>query len=200
MDNVNGLHHTTIPPLNELGNRICIIGMSASGKSTLAAVLSKKLHRPVCYLDTIAHIPNTAWVPKNKTEFKKDHDMFLQQHAAWIIEGNYQFLMPQRFEYATSIIWLDYPALISAYRHMKRALINPQPRFGNLPGATKQFQWRSIHHILFQAPKNRSVYAQHIQTSRKPLIYIRSNRMLQQLYNHWDLNSTYESIVDDDFL
>lgn len=41
-------------------NRVCIVGGSGTGKSTLAEILSKKFSLPVCHLDSINFSSN--WV------------------------------------------------------------------------------------------------------------------------------------------
>jgi adenylate kinase family enzyme len=43
-------------PLENLGKRISIIGLSSGGKSTLAKALGEKLQVNVCHLDQIAHV------------------------------------------------------------------------------------------------------------------------------------------------
>ena len=74
--------------LHDLGNRICIIGLSSSGKSTLAQALGKKLNLNILHLDQIAHIPNTDWAPRDKALMTADHQAFLTDHTDWVIEGN----------------------------------------------------------------------------------------------------------------
>ena len=64
--------------ISDIGNRICIIGFSCSGKSTLAFNLSKKLHLPVLFLDAIAHVPHTNWEVRDRLLLKKEHDLFIK--------------------------------------------------------------------------------------------------------------------------
>lgn len=45
--------------IDALGPRICIIGPSSSGKSTLATLIGQKTNRKVVHLDQLAHEPNT---------------------------------------------------------------------------------------------------------------------------------------------
>lgn len=90
--------------LSTLGLRICIIGNSAAGKSTLAQHLGLRLGVAVCHLDQIAHIPHTNWQPRDRELLRLDHNHFLEQHDTWVMEGNYSFLMPERFSQATAII------------------------------------------------------------------------------------------------
>lgn len=94
--------------LEKLGKRICIIGGSSCEKSTLAKALGKKLNLTICHLDQLAHIPNTNWEPRDKKLLEKDHRKFLAENKEWVIEGNYSFLMNDRFALATSVIWLDF--------------------------------------------------------------------------------------------
>ena len=92
--------------LQTLGNKICIIGCSSSGKSTLADKLANKLSIPVTHLDFLAHYPNTNWQRRPDSELIAEHNKILQTEQ-WIIEGNYSVCMKERFSNASSIIWID---------------------------------------------------------------------------------------------
>lgn len=173
--------------LQTLGTRICIIGISSGGKSTLAQALGRKLNLAVCHLDQIAHLPHTDWQPRDKALMRSDHQHFLDQHDRWIIEGNYSYLMPDRFDQATAIIWLDFSRWNSVYRYIKRSLQNNKNRAGNLEGATTQFSFKMIRHILFHVPKNKTKYRQLINNSGLPCIQITSFRDLMRYYTHWEL-------------
>lgn len=136
--------------LNNLGKRICIIGPSSSGKSTLAKNLGNKLRLKVCYLDQLAHLPNTNWVIRDKELLKRDHNEFIQNNKFWIIEGNYSFLMKKRFTHATTVIWLDFRTIDTFFRYINRSLKDNASRAGNLQGATQQLSIRQIKYMKLQ--------------------------------------------------
>jgi adenylate kinase family enzyme len=173
--------------LEKLGKRICIIGPSSSGKSTLAEKLSKRLDIAVCHLDQIAHIPNSNWKPRNKDLLKIDHNNFIENNRYWIIEGNYSFLMKKRFSNATIVIWLDFKVTGALLRYFKRTINNSDVRAGNLNGATKQFSLKHIKYMIFDAPKNRVKYKSLIYESNVNLIYIDSFKKLKGYYKKWNL-------------
>lgn len=89
--------------LDEMGSRICIIGCSNSGKSTLADALSKKLNIPVHHLDQYAHVENSNWQRQSDAILIKKHDDIIREDA-WIIDGNYSVCMNDRLKFATFII------------------------------------------------------------------------------------------------
>lgn len=70
--------------------RIAIIGYSGSGKSTLAAQLGQKLQVPVLHLDSVHWLP--GWVERPREEEKQIVRAFLDEHDAWVIDGNYSAL------------------------------------------------------------------------------------------------------------
>ncbi|MBB1139535.1 ATP-binding cassette domain-containing protein [Myroides sp. WP-1] len=174
-------------PLETLGKRICIIGNSGAGKSTLAQHLAQQLDLAICHLDQLAHIPYTNWQPRDRELLRSDHQTFLTQHDQWVIEGNYSFLMPERFAQATAIIWLDFSRWNSLYRYTKRALQNDPDRAGNLEGATQQFNWNMIRHILFKFPKSKAKYQKLVETSGLPYVRITSFQALMKAYQTWGL-------------
>lgn len=88
-------------------NRICVIGGSGTGKTTLANNLGKQLNLPVYHIDGINYLQN--WEERDKSE----RDNIILQKAneeKWVIDGNYFSTLKQRLEKADCIIYLDYPS------------------------------------------------------------------------------------------
>jgi hypothetical protein len=86
--------------LIELGERICIIGPSNSGKSTLAEAIARKRGLKAVHLDQLHHLPNTNWKPRPAADFLALHDEEISG-SQWVIDGNYSKCFPQRFQRAT---------------------------------------------------------------------------------------------------
>lgn len=81
----------TLPPdlmttLDELGPRICILGPSNSGKSTLAEAIAGKRDLPAIHLDQLFHTPHTDWIPRPAQEFVHLHDAAIAQEQ-WVMEA-----------------------------------------------------------------------------------------------------------------
>lgn len=174
-----------------LGRRICIIGISNAGKSTLAQTLADKTGIPVTHLDQIAHIPHTDWVRRPEADFIADHDATIAKDE-WIIEGNYSRVhMAERFAHATAVIWLDMGFWGFLRRYILRSLKSHIHRPGRLEGATGEFSWNLIHYSWKHYPENREKYKDIIarnKTPDTPLIVIRSMRDLNRAYTRWDLS------------
>lgn len=97
--------------------RIIIIGSGGSGKSTLAKELAAGLELPVVHLDRL------YWLPGYQTVDKADFDHRLLEELSkseWIIDGNFNRTLPKRLLYCDTVIYLDYPRLISTYGVIKR--------------------------------------------------------------------------------
>lgn len=172
--------------LNELGQRICILGPSSSGKSTLATKLGEKLNISVCHLDQLAHIPGTNWERRDEKEFAAEQHTFLQNES-WIIEGNYSFCMPERFEKATSLIWVDPNLVGCCFRYILRCLKNDLNRPGRLKDATSEFSFKMISLIIFKYPKIRRRHKAILSGYTFPILYIHSIKELSEYYTKWGL-------------
>jgi adenylate kinase family enzyme len=172
-----------ILPLDALGRRICILGRSTAGKSTLAQVLAAKLDAPAVYLDQFAFLPHSDWELRPPAEFTALHDAAIDGDA-WVIEGNYSRLMPQRLERATGIILLDPPRLPALFRYIRRSLLE-RGRPGALEGGRDSVKWLMIRHIAFV--QNVEKYRDTLRTLDLPFVDIRSMRALNQLYSVWEL-------------
>jgi adenylate kinase family enzyme len=173
--------------LAAFGSRIAIIGASNGGKSTLAAAIGRYLELPVIHLDQLYHQPHTNWEPRPTEEFYRLHDEAMAGDS-WIIEGNYSSRMAQRFERATSAIWLDTAPVPSAMRYVRRTLFD-DARFGNLEGARERLNWRLFRYILVEQPRQRPRYAALLAQQSFPVIRIKSMRELRSCYRHWSLHA-----------
>lgn len=173
--------------LDKLGNRICIIGCSNSGKSTLADALSKKLNFPAYHLDQYAHIENTRWQRQSDEILIENHNNIIKNDS-WIIDGNYSLCMKSRMDRATSVIWLDPNVYSSIYRYVLRSIKNDRNRPGRLAGAKNEFSFWLIKWIFFNYPKNRIKYQKLLESSPDLLVIrIQSMASLRNYYKFWEI-------------
>lgn len=111
------LYLSSIQPQQNFMHKISIVGCSGAGKSTLARQLGTLLGLPVFHLD--AEMWKPSWVMSSDAE----EQIILQRLLAektWIIDGNYGGTMPQRFEAADTIIFLDFSRRLCLWRVFKR--------------------------------------------------------------------------------
>lgn len=170
--------------LGKLGSRICIIGPSNSGKSTLAVWLAGRLGVPAVHLDQLAHVPNSAWQRRPDADFISAHDQVIAEDS-WIIEGNYSICMPQRFARATTVIWLDPPRLGCLWRYVLRSLWSSVDRPGGLDGAKHEFSWGLVKFTWVQYPKNKLKYQKILKDFPGQMIHIHSMRALNRQISTW---------------
>ncbi len=167
--------------LADLGPRICILGPSNSGKSTLAAAIGAAHGHDVIHLDLLYHHPNSDWEPRPKDEFIALHDMAIQGDR-WVIDGNYSRGFPQRLARATGLILLDIPTAASLLRYVRRTLFERHGRAGGLEGCKDSIKWIMIHHIGVVTPRNRKRYAELFRQTDLPKIGLLSARDIDRFY------------------
>jgi adenylate kinase family enzyme len=171
--------------LAELGARICILGPSNSGKSTLATAIGRKLELDVVHLDQLYHIPHSDWQPRPAEEFRALHDAAINAQR-WVMDGNYSACMPQRFERATGVILLDVSMPIRLFRYMRRTLVEGNRR-GALEGGRDRLRWHMIHYIVMTAPAHRRRYADIYRQISLPKQCLSSLRAIRSCYEGWGL-------------
>ena len=167
--------------LDELGPRICIMGPSNSGKSTLAQVIAQARGLAVVHLDQLHHLPNTDWIPRPADEFAALHDAAIIGEL-WVIEGNYARLLPQRLARATGFILLDVPTSTSLYRYLRRCWFE-RDRRGALEGGRDSVTWDMIRHICVATRANRRRYRDMIDGISLPKVQIHSTKALAAFYH-----------------
>lgn len=99
--------------------RIVIVGSSGSGKSTLTRELGKKLDLPIVHLDKYYWHP--GWV-STPTPVWQEKVAELVQDEKWIMDGNYRCTLDMRLQVADTIVFLDLPRWVCAYRAIKRRI------------------------------------------------------------------------------
>ncbi|MGH8813916.1 MAG: AAA family ATPase [Advenella sp.] len=174
-------------PLSTLGPRICILGPSNSGKSTLATAIARKCDLEPVHLDQLFHEPNTDWVPRPATTFSALHEAAIAGER-WVMDGNYSKYMPQRFERATGIILLNVHTTTSLLRYLRRTLFERE-RYGALEGAQDSLKWEMIRHIAVVTPGNHKRYIKLLEQTALPTVSLPSVRAINDIYRQWGLQS-----------
>ena len=126
-------------------NRICIVGGSGTGKTTLSNALSKKYNIPVTHIDGIHHLKN--WQTRDKSERDKII-LDIVKKDKWIIDGTYKDTLKERFESADLIIWLDYSTFTQLKGITKRYLKNPGKEKPEIPGCKERLTWEFFKYVL----------------------------------------------------
>ncbi len=100
--------------------KIRIIGNSGSGKTTVARKLGEYFSLPVLHMDSIAFIPNSDFVLKDKELIRADISKFVTNNNKWIIEGNYTSTIEAVYNVPDIIIFIDLPVEQSLYNYENR--------------------------------------------------------------------------------
>ena len=135
-------------------NKISIVGGSGSGKSTLCNILSKELNLPAIHLDAINYNANWVEVDKNK------RDQIITQKSLeekWIIDGNYNKTLKDRFYKADLIIWLDYSTYMQLKGIFKRYLKTKNNERPEIPGCKERLTFKFVKYVATYNKKKRHI-------------------------------------------
>lgn len=150
-------------------NRISIVGGSGSGKSTLCNILSKELKLPAIHLDAINY--NSNWIEIDKNE----RDKIISNKSAedkWIIDGNYNKTLQERFEKADLIIWLDYSTIKQLKGVIKRYLKTYNKERLEIPGCKDKLDFKFIKYVLTYNKKKRPVIEDYLKNIPKEKVMV----------------------------
>jgi adenylate kinase family enzyme len=128
--------------MRTLGEKIAVVGVSASGKSTFARQLGNILGCEVIHMDAIMWKPGWLYVGSEETT-KRLEAVSAEPH--WIIEGYVKtaartFL----FERADTIIYLDYPRIVASWRYVKRWWKHRRHARPELAGSPEVFDFKFL--------------------------------------------------------
>ncbi|WP_289368080.1 AAA family ATPase [Pantoea stewartii] len=171
--------------LEELGHRICILGPSNSGKSTLASAIAAKTSLPLIHLDQLHHQPGTKWIPRKSEDFHRLHTEAVNTEK-WVMDGNYTKCLQQRLARATGLILLDVSMPLALLRYIKRCY-SSIPRIGGLYTGKDSVTWEMLKYITLTAPKNQLRHRELFCHSTLPKVMLKSSRDISACCQQWGL-------------
>ena len=144
--------------------RIDIIGLPATGKSTLAEAISKKFSIPYIHLDrywfeTAAHKTSKGSPEREKAqeEIKSRVEPLVNQEN-WVSEGEHFWIQPLIAPRATQIVFVDIPLWNRLLNHAKR-LFRRRARHQELSvWDDLVFFWEIIKRIYTKREKSQNNY------------------------------------------
>src|SRR5579859_3838994 len=105
------------PPL---GPRVCVIGTSGAGKTTLSLRLAALLGAEHVELDAFQHGP--GWTQATPEELR-ERTLAALRGERWVCDGNYGAVRQLVWERATDVVWLDYGLWTVMHRVVRRSLL-----------------------------------------------------------------------------
>jgi adenylate kinase family enzyme len=128
-----------------LGKKILVVGVSASGKSVFSRELGKRTGLPVTYVDALMWKPGWNYIGVEATIKLLDE---VSQKSEWILEG-YVDKKDQSFvlERADTIIYLDYSSIIVVWRYIKRSWMHRKDPRPELEGSPDKFSLEFLMRI-----------------------------------------------------
>ncbi len=115
--------------------KIAIIGCAGSGKTTIAFALQQKFNLPLYHLDDYYWLSN--WQRVGIEKFTEIHTELCAQDA-WIMEGVYLKLLPERLKQTDVLIFLDMPRYKCFWNVFKRSILGYGTVIPGSPSGCKQ--------------------------------------------------------------
>ncbi len=157
------------------GRRISIIGLTGSGKTTLARQLSARLGLVHVELDALHWEPNWGEPP---LEIFRERVAQALSGESWVIDGNYSKVRDLIWSRADTVIWLDYrlPFVLRRVLYQERLWNGNRERFAaQFLSRDSLFLWaiksnRKQHReypLLFQRPDYSHLTVIHLTSPRR---------------------------------
>lgn len=99
--------------------RIAVMGIPGSGKSTFSRRLGDVLNVPVTHLDSEFWEP--GWEKPDSADWTETHREMTERES-WILDGNYWSTLDSRLAAADTVVVLSVPRYVALYRVVKRWL------------------------------------------------------------------------------
>lgn len=160
--------------------RICIIGGSGTGKTTLAKNLGKELNIPVYHIDGIHHLKN--WEIRDKEERDK---IILEKtlEDKWVIDGTYRSTLNQRFERADCIIYLDYSTFAQLKGVLIRYIKNNGKEKEEIPGCKEKISFEFLKFVInWRKNKRNEIIEKLSKVDSEKILIFKNRKQLNKWY------------------
>ncbi|MBE0695645.1 MAG: adenylate kinase [Anaerolineaceae bacterium] len=97
--------------------RIAVVGITGSGKTTLAGRLARALNIPHVELDSLHWQKN--WIMSDLAIFRSQVDQALSA-PAWVVDGNYAKVRDLIWPRANTLVWIDYSLPVILWQLTRR--------------------------------------------------------------------------------
>lgn len=158
-------------------HRVCIVGISASGKTEFSKYLSEKLQLPLYHMDTFywqenwVRAPESLWLEKEKQ---------ILETSSWIIEGYLDEQYPQRLQQADIIIFLDFSGFYCVCNLIKRWWkYHHVPRHEIAVGCTDRLDFHFLKTVLFRRERAEILRALEKTATRPKAIVFKNPKELK---------------------
>ena len=170
----------------QVGQRIAVVGVTGSGKTTLASQLAKGRGLAHIELDALHWEPNWTAAP---TDVFRERVTQALYSDAWVVDGNYHKVRVIVWQRADTIIWLDYPLPLILWRLGRRTFwrITRRPELWNGNRETWRDAFFSRDSIFLWALQTHKRYRrEYTELFARPeqahlaIVHLRSPRATQQ--------------------
>lgn len=128
--------------------RIAIIGISATGKSTLTRRLAYLTGLPVFFTDQLWW--KKHWQVADEIEVREKLLPIIES-TQWIVEGYIEPLSTEKLGRAELVIYLDYSPWRTAWNYLKRwYTLRKKVRLEMPEGCTERFEWERLKVAFFR--------------------------------------------------
>lgn len=176
------------PHLPENSNKIAIIGMSASGKTTTARVIAKKTGLPLFHVDPLIYTGN--WIERPEDEYNLLHEKLLAENDRWIIEGYVYRRMLDRLQSADLIIYLDNSGIRNVWQYIKKYFIYRKTGRPELPETVEIFSWTIFKRLFDKGAEWRGTEETlRLVRDQEKIIRVRSPKEIKDLISEFKARS-----------
>ena len=131
------------------GPRIVVVGTTGSGKTVLAGRVAQQLGIRHVELDALHWGPD--WEPAPLAVFRQWTAEALNGDA-WVVDGNYSKVRDITWARAQTVVWLDYPLVVTlarlSCRTVRRSLTHEELWSGNREELWRALTSRDFNHAL----------------------------------------------------
>ena len=168
--------------MENIGQRISVVGTTGSGKTTVARTISNRLQLPYIELDALYWEEN--WTGVSDQVFRERVEMAIQADR-WVVDGNYSRIRHLVWARADTVVYLDYSFGRTFWqlimRTIRRSIQQEELWHGNRESMRKSiFNRKSIllwmiqtygrrrrqYAVLMQQPENAHLNFIHLKTVR----------------------------------